>query len=301
MAALTARFGEASKGAFGIGNMEFKPFSRAKSLLAYRMSLPTLIPVVGINVLILSAAIIGMVLQLATTLSNWGINAIDYDDASSYGLLLLSVPLMMQSIGCLLAAFGGRLFFIDFWGQLLFFIAVTVTTVLGWFGGVIAEIISWGRFDACLTNEKHSDYCHDEKNALLAVALITLALLLLSLANMFFASLLLFVRPIQYSAVGMDRETMRKLKKLNGNPTEARNVYNLWLTNKQRGDAGLPALSALETPGDGETVGLFSGAAYSPVVSSSFSGSSSSSSSVGNRITAAHRAVAAQAIKGNTQ
>ena len=290
------------QGAFGFGEMpkDFKPFDRAKSMLAYMMSWPLFIPFFTVNLLILASAVIAFILELVTLFSNWSISSVSYNDAMSYSLFVLAVPLMMLAIGCMLGAFGGRLFFIDFYGQLLFFIAVTLATILGWFGGIVAEIVSWGRYSTCIKGgtKGHSAFCADEKASLLWVAIIVLFLLLLSLIDWGIAFLMLFVRSFQYAAIGMDTTTIRDLHKLSNKPQEQRRKFNFWLTNKQRGDAHLPLLKDDATAGGEETAAVFGVpmGAYGMPVANVYK-NAPGASVVQERVGAAHRAVAAQAYK----
>jgi hypothetical protein len=308
-----SRFAESSKGQFGFGRMSgFDPFKRAKSLLAYKMSWSLFIPMVLINGAILSAVLVAFALELATTFQHWSLKSASYDDAMSYSLFVLDVPIFVLSIGCLLAAIGGRLFFIDFVGQLVFFIAVLLCNIVGWFGGIVALIVSFGRYDSCRKSESATAFCHDEKGALLAVGIITLIILLLALlGDLVIATLMLFVKPLQYAAIGMDSWTMGQMKKANqsGNGANAAAVFNRWLENKQRTDAGFKAKKRIMANGEeersdddstdaGEVEGLIVASYAMAPATANYSGDSSSSGPR-ERVTQAHRAVAKLAVQNS--
>lgn len=255
MSGLASRFGNTR---FGVGDLS-SPFQGVKSFLSYRQVSWVFATNLLSGIAILLAVICIMILEtvsLAEGKVDLRMNVYP-DDSQTYALFALIIPLMGTGAVALVAAFGGRVIFKDSWLQIIYFGVVTALNLLGWGFGIFGMVVICGRIHNCRTVDKGSTPCDTEWADLLATLILYIWLIIWPLFVWIMAGLGLFVRNIQYMAIGMknddtqrgapfDRTTMSTIKNA-GQQKKAIYEWNAWKSAKEGEFAGVTQYTAVST------------------------------------------------------
>jgi hypothetical protein len=174
------------------------------NFLDFRMTAAPLFILALINIFGVIATIVIVILELVTLItSGFNLNNPPYTDAQSYSLFALNVPSVVVCGFELAMVIAGRLIFSNFAGQLAHFLFIILFGAVAGAFTLIATIVSGSRMTDCINNGANV-FCQDEKSALAWVFSLSLILGLVLITDGFFAVILLFIRPLQYMAMGMD-------------------------------------------------------------------------------------------------
>jgi hypothetical protein len=206
-----------------------------------------LIPLYSLPAII--AALVACILVAVNMGTNGAFNMSSnppWNYAQAYALFVFSLPTLVISGVMLFALFAGRLIFSSKWGQIGFFIILTMLSIISGASLLTGFAVNVRELSVCKSSNTTA-WCINNRTALIEVLIISIIMMLVVISNWILALLLTFVRPLQYMMIGMNSKwrarmaAAREGKPYEGKTQTAGEVF-LEYNNEADGRTGFKSL-----------------------------------------------------------